>query len=95
MEQALGFNLDGYSYAEAQQMFVEHERAAWQHTSFAVAYMLEVNRDRKKGKPIPANKLNPWESTGDNSTGIKLTAENRHLLKAFATNGKSSNIQKD
>ena len=94
MEQALGFSLDDYTYAESQQMFCEHERAAWQHTSFIVSYLVEINRDRSKGKSITAAELNPWEAGEPEKAGIKLTGENRHHLKALATNGKNPQIQK-
>ena len=92
MEQALGFSLDDFSFAEAQQMFCEHERAAWQHTSFIVSYLLEINRDRNKGTSITPLDLNPWESGDAPKPGIKLTGENRHHLKALATNAKNPTV---
>jgi hypothetical protein len=86
MEQTLGFSLDEYSYAEAQQMFVEKGRAAWQHTAFIVSYLIEINRDKKKGKKVTPNQLNPWEASKPAKPGTKLTPDNFELLKALASN---------
>lgn len=58
----------------------------WDHTSLIVATLCNANRT--KGKPISPEDIHPTRSRngkrGDNS--VKLTRDNLHVLKAFATN---------
>lgn len=56
-------------------MYVERMRQDWQHTAFATAYLLEVNRG-KKGRPIKPEDLNPMEAGGKTkkSGGIPLNS---------------------
>jgi len=76
-------------------MYVEHERAAWQHTAFIVSYMIEINRDQKRGSPTTPEMLNPWESVKPVPKGIPLKADNLHLMKVLAkNNGKNTKVHK-
>lgn len=85
MEQSLGRCLDSYTYAEASQMYAEHGREAWQHTSTQIAYLVVLNTaDEHKRKAISPRDFNPWEWTKEGvKKGVKLTRENLSLLKGF------------
>lgn len=89
MEQSLGFNLDDYTYAEASQMFAEHGRETWQHTSAIIAYLLSAFTDPKKGKRLSPTEFNPWEG-GKRTKGVPLTRDTVHLLRGLAHNVKGS-----
>jgi hypothetical protein len=67
----LGFDVGRYTAAEARQMYVERLRQDWQHTSFQVAALLEVNRDPKKGSKVLPDSLNPMEQGSTNSKVVK------------------------
>ena len=82
MTQALGFNIDDFTFAEAYQMYCEKGRSDWQHTAYIAAHIIEANRG-KAGRPTKPAELNPWESV-ESSQSVKLTKENFHLLRGLA-----------
>lgn len=58
----------------------------WDHTSLVVATL--ANANRVKGKPIRPEDIHPTRTSsgGNGDVSVKLTKDNFHLLKEFATN---------
>jgi len=50
-----------------------HGRAAWAHTSLVCALLVNVNRDRRKGRPAKPDDFNPYAHK--QGTVIEVTKE--------------------
>lgn len=64
------------------EMALARQDLEWATASTVVATLLNVNRG-KKDRAIRPDDIHPMRSGSDNTQGIKLTAGNINVLKAF------------
>ena len=58
-ERSLKMDISRFTFGEAQQMFVENEKALWDHTAYLATALASVFGGKQKISP---EQLNPWTS---------------------------------